>query len=73
MVGDIVLLVEPDTTRNEWPLGRVVEVKVDDDKLVRRVKVMVGTSSLDNNGRRKSKPSILERPIQKLVLILETQ
>ena len=73
MVGDIVLLVEPDTTRNEWPLGRVVEVKVDDDKLVRRVKVMVGTSSLDNNGRRKCKPSILERPIQKLVLILETQ
>ena len=71
MVGDIVLIIDTDTARNDWPLGRVIDVIKGDDDLVRRVKVQVGTHNLDSKGRRKGNLSILERPIQKLVLVLE--
>ena len=38
-VGDIVLLVDPNAHRCEWPLGRIVEVYPSKDDLVRVVKV----------------------------------
>ena len=63
-VDDIVLVMDT-TVRSEWRLGRVVEVIVSHDGLVRRVRVLVGESSTDK------KSTILERPIQKLVLLLE--
>lgn len=37
--GDVVLIVEPNASRGEWPLGRVIEVNPGDDCLVRVVKV----------------------------------
>ena len=37
--GDVVLIVEPNTSRGEWPLGRVIEAYPGDDGLVRVVKV----------------------------------
>ena len=37
--GDIVLIVEPNASRGEWPLGRVIEAYPGDDGLVRVVKV----------------------------------
>ena len=40
--GDVVLLVEPNAKRSEWPLGRVVETYRGDDKLIRVVKIRVG-------------------------------
>ena len=46
--------------RNSWPLGKVVEVFPDKKGLVRRVKVKV-------------KSSVLERPVDKLCLIVEGQ
>ena len=46
--------------RNSWPLGKVVEVFPDEKGLVRRVKVKV-------------KSSVLERPVDKLCLIVEGQ
>lgn len=58
MVGDIVLLQE-DSPRMAWPMAIVVEVYPGDDGLVRKVKLRFSTGS------------ILERPIQKLVLLLE--
>ena len=54
--GDIVLLVDEQTIRNSWPLGRVIDVYPGKDGLVRRLKV-------------KTKSSILERPIDKCVLL----
>jgi hypothetical protein len=66
-----VLLRNDETPRMEWSLARVIESVSDDDGLVRRVKIQVGTSELDKKGKRVKKLSILERPIQKLVLLLE--
>ena len=40
--GDVVLLVQPNAKRGEWPLGRVVETCRGDDDLIRVVKIKVG-------------------------------
>lgn len=59
-VGDIVLLVDSSAPRNTWPMGKVMQVTMDKKGFVRRVKV-------------KTKTSVFERPIDKLVLILEAE
>lgn len=39
-VGDIVLLKDVETHRNNWPLGRVTETFSGKDNLVRKVEVV---------------------------------
>ena len=56
--GDIVLIVDDKSTRNVWPLARIVEVMPDKGGFVRQVKVQTKTTTLI-------------RPIDKLCLILE--
>jgi len=70
-VGDVVMIVDVETTRMEWPLAIIVETQKDDDGLVRRVKARLGNVSLDKNGKPVKKASVLERPIQKVVVLLE--
>lgn len=72
-VGDIVVMKEDDLPRNEWRLGRILEVIVDSDGLVRRVKLCLGDHKLGKNGQSVSKHSVMERPVQKLVLLLESE
>ena len=56
-VNDIVLVADESTPRNLWPLGRILEVrKSNHDGLVRSVKL-------------KTRSSVLERPIDKLVFL----
>lgn len=69
--GDIVILKDDDRVRGDWRLGRVVDVIVDEDKLVRRVKLLMADSALSAVGKRLTRPTILERPIHKLTLLLE--
>ena len=57
-VGDVALIVDDKAPRNSWPLGRVLEVIPDSKGFVRRLKIKTVTSTLD-------------RPIDKLVLVLE--
>ena len=57
-VGDVVLVAAENTSRNSWPLGRIEQVFPDKKGFVRRVKVNV-------------KSAILERPVDKLVLLVE--
>ena len=62
-IGDIVLVQDENLPRNQWPLARVIEVYPDTtDKLVRHVKLFVPTAKSD-----------LERPIHKLVLLVENR
>lgn len=70
-VNDIVVIKDDNLPRNHWQLGRVVETFQDDDGLVRRVKVRVGERKPQRKQDAPSKPSVIERPIQKLVLLLE--
>ena len=73
MVGDVVLIADQGANRNEWPLGRVIEAYKEDDGLVRKVKLSVGSRELDKKGKRKAPLSVLERPIQRVVLLMETE
>jgi len=57
-IDDVVLVVDESSPRNSWLLGRVQEVLPDRNGVVRQVRV-------------KTKVSVLTRPIDKLVLVLE--
>ena len=72
-VGDIVLIKEHDLPRNSWRLACVDQVMTDDDGLVRKARIAVGTSDLDNKGRRKTGISFLDRPIHQLIFLKETE
>ncbi|KAJ8364861.1 hypothetical protein SKAU_G00136920 [Synaphobranchus kaupii] len=70
-VGDIVIVKE-DVPHNEWKLARVLDVCKDDDGLVRKATIQIGERKLSKEGERLSKPSVIERPIQKLVILVES-
>ncbi len=70
-IGDIVIVKEEEVPRNEWKLAKVLEVYKDDDGLVRKTTIQIGERRLGKGGERLSKPSIVQRPIQKLVVLVE--
>ena len=72
-VGDVVLLMDDDVPRMQWPKGIVVDAVLSDDGLVRRVKVRRATSKLDQDGRPETTMSVVERPVQKIVVILAAE
>lgn len=45
-VGEIVLVVSPDSPRGHWPLGRIIEVFPGKDGHVRVATVQVGQNTL---------------------------
>ena len=45
-VGDIVLVISPDTPRGHWPLGKILEIHPGKDGNVRVAKVQVGKNAL---------------------------
>ena len=45
-VGDIVLLVSPESPRAHWPLGKIIEVYPGKDGYIRSVKLQVGDKQL---------------------------
>ena len=69
-VGDIVMDADDTLPRSKWRLGTVSEVIQGKDGLVRRAKILFGEKELNHKGERTSRPA-LERPVQKLVLLLE--
>lgn len=68
-----VLIVDENLPRNQRHLGRVINVKVQEDGLVRSIKLTVGDRTLDKRGRRNGLLSEIERPIHKLVLLIEDE
>ncbi len=71
-IGDVVIIKEDNLPRNQWPLARVCEVYQDPDNHVRKVKLLIADRSLDASGKRVGATSYLERPIQKLILLVES-
>ncbi|KAK6181755.1 hypothetical protein SNE40_009544 [Patella caerulea] len=69
-VGDIVISKEEDDQRNKWPLARVTEVYKSHDGEIRKVKILIADRELTTEGKRRSQPTYLDRPIHKLVLLL---
>lgn len=68
--GDVVIISNDNLPRNMWQIARVEEAYGDPDGYVRKVKLAVGDASLDDKGRRVKHISYLERPVQKLVLLV---
>ena len=66
-VNDIVIVKDDTLARNNWKLGKIVEVSSDEDGLVRKVKVMMSDSKLNNQGKRTQDITFIERPIYKLI------
>ena len=71
--GDIVLIKDDNTPRNLWRKARVDEAYMDDDGLVRKVRLTVADPLLNEHGKRNRVPTILQRPIQKLVVLLKVE
>lgn len=69
-VNDVVIVKDNDTPRNQWKLCRVIEAQADQDGLVRKVMLDVGSPNLTSDGKRNQPLSTLERPIHKLVLLM---
>ena len=45
-VGEVVLIIAPDTPRGQWPLGKIVEIYPGPDNHVRAAKVQIGRNTL---------------------------
>ena len=72
-IGDIVLMVDDGLPRCQWKLGRIADVYPGSDNLVRKVKVLLGDPGLSVKGKRVSKSKYVERPIHKVVLLVESE
>ena len=61
-----MLLKDESLCRNDWPMARIVDVKFDDKhECVRSVQILMSSQ----NSERKIK----ERPVNKIVLLLESE
>ena len=70
-VDDLVLVMDENYPRGQWPVGRVVEMKVSEDGLVRAVNVKTSSTVItrakrQRRGELKTTSTVLTRPIQKL-------
>nr|XP_055049264.1 uncharacterized protein LOC129434357 [Misgurnus anguillicaudatus] len=72
-VNDLVLLQDDHAPRNEWKLARITEVYPGSDDRVRKVKLLVSDTSFDNKGKSTTNTVFLERPVHKLVTLLEAE
>ena len=62
VIGDIVLL-KKDASHNKWPIAKVVQVHKDSEGVVRSVLLLAGKTGSGQDEQ------ILERPVQKIVLL----
>ena len=67
-IGDVVI-VQDEVPRNECPLGIVMETSTNQEGLVRAVKVKLGSRNPQKGSN--AKCSVIERPVQKVVLLIE--
>jgi hypothetical protein len=70
-VGNLVM-VEDDGPRGSWKIGRIASTKLSADNLVRSCTVTLGDRNLSKDGKRVQDLKLLERPCNKLVLLMET-
>jgi len=67
------MLKDENLPRNAWQLARVSAVYPSSDGQARKVQVALADSCLDNMGKRVNAVRYLERPVQKLVLLMAAQ
>ena len=70
-INDVVIVKDDTAPRNEWKVAKVTDVFPGEDGCVRKLQLLIGSSALDSQGKRLTKPVYLERPIHKTVTLLE--
>lgn len=68
--SDMVLLQDENSPPSKWPVGRIVSVQKSADQLVRSAEVRIPVMKKDKDGKMKVDTTILNRPIQKLCILL---
>ena len=71
--GDVVLVKGESAFRNNWRLGKVIEVFPSKDGHVRQVRLRMGTSNRKEAAEQQEAGGVLVRPIHKLVLLLPSE
>ena len=72
-IGDTVIINYSNLPRNQWKLARVEKTFSSKDNKIRSVQLAIADHSLDEKGKRTRPISFLERPIHKLVMLLEKE
>ena len=72
-VDDIVIINDESIGRNEWPLARVSQVYPSSDGRVRKVQLALADKAINSKEKRVNKISYLNRPIHKLILLMESE
>jgi len=67
------MVISEDPISRYSQLGRVTSVQPSRDGKVRQVTVQLANNALDASGRRTVEPTVLQRPVQKLVVLLENE
>jgi hypothetical protein len=71
--GDIVIVKDENQPRNCWQLAAVEETFPSDDGHIRKVKLRIADTHMDSKGKRTINVSYPERPVHKLVLLVEAE
>lgn len=67
-LGDIVLVEDCNTPRSDWAVAKVIKTIPSKDQLIRKVVVEIADANrVSDKGKRILKPTVLERPVHKLV------
>lgn len=69
-VNNLVIVKDDALPRNCWQLARVSRADIEKDGYVRKVQVVLGDRHLSTNGKKIVPIKYLERPIQKLILLI---
>ena len=64
----IVLVLQGESVHNQWPLERGIQVFNDSNGYIRSVKLRMGKTRNSDEGKR-----VLERPVSKIVLLVEQE
>ena len=65
-----MLSMDESEIRNNWKLGRASNIYSDETDLVGSVELIIGDASLDSRAKRLRVPTVLKRPIHKLILLV---
>ena len=73
-IGDIVFMkADEDVLHNYWRLARVVQTYPSVDGYVRKVRLVLAEDAMNGKGKRVKPLKYLDRPVQKLVLLQESE
>ncbi|XP_067944945.1 uncharacterized protein [Watersipora subatra] len=69
-MGDVVLIIDENQPRNFWSTGKIVALHFRADSRVRKATVMLATPDLDAKGKPIDNRRVIDRPVQKLILLV---